>query len=73
MRRPGAAQPKEEKSGGSPGRVDNCDTKRGGKVECSSQAMRLWDMLMSWFLARPIKLFCKAEGSKASPDMLVPS
>lgn len=49
VRRPGTAQPKEEKSGGSPGRVDNCDTKRGGEVECSSQATRLWDMLMSWF------------------------
>lgn len=49
VRRPGTAQPKEKKSGGSPGRIDNCDTKRGGKVECSSQATRFWDMFMSWF------------------------
>lgn len=34
-----------DKGGGASGRFDTCDTKRGGNVECSSQASRLWDML----------------------------
>ena len=40
---------KNEKSGGTAGRIDDCDTKRGGKLECSSQASRLWDMFTGWW------------------------
>ncbi len=40
---------REDKSGGTSGRIDECSRDISGRVKCSSQLERTWNMIKSWF------------------------
>ena len=47
--KPTREEKRDNRRGGSSARIDNCERKVGGKVECTSQFQRFMNMVKGWF------------------------
>ncbi|MGI9523428.1 MAG: hypothetical protein ACR2PG_17490 [Hyphomicrobiaceae bacterium] len=47
--KPSRKEKRDDRKGGSSARIDNCERKAGGKVECTSQFQRFMNMVKGWF------------------------